>query len=681
MATELTSRARTLREKVEALTKFKLTEFQKRAVELIESTNKNIIVVAPTGAGKSIIGYAALIQSRGFYLAPLIAIMNEKYRDLAGLMESIGKTVIVTNRDYRIPYFVVKNADVRIMSPYKFLTYLPSLGDVSNEVVVVDEFHKISGDPLFEAAVTLAKAKKCRIIALSATINQDDLEKLAEWLDAEVVVETKRPVKLVHESVKFNTAITGDIYSINAVRYGNRVLLDVSERFRNRFMAAGKLAAMLHQVTGKPVIVWAPTRKLVEAIAYQISRFLPDDQRFRDVADKIPASSSSESLLKYIVRKGVWIHHGGIGYGTRNLVEQKYKELGGIMVTAYTLSHGVNMPGTYLIISTLFDYAGKPITPTIFHQVSGRAGRPGYDNVGVVLTIVVGKSEEKYYEWLLSQVATKINPVLLSDELAVVKLALPVYAETKNVKAVEEILRNSYSAFNDIPADRAVEIARTEIEYYRNQDKKLATPAMLMGLHHHEYEAILLALRSNDYREAIKGVADRACRLLGVDCSEVVDDLMKYGFLATWFGNIQARPVADMVQTILESGVFWTSHVYGWKSSEREKMTELAKKFAYAGNPLVEPLSKAVKIDELRRMIKAVPAIIEGADDDDARILVPVAVREAYINKKSARRKKVEELARLTYYAMTGENPEPLTLASLMENIRKSLSEINVKIK
>lgn len=670
-----------LAEKVEDLMKLKLTDFQRKAIELIESSNRNLIIAAPTGAGKSIIGYAALLEKRGFYLVPLIAIMNEKYRDLTKLMNSVGRTVVVTNRDYRMPYFVVKKADVRVMSPYKFLTYLPSLGDVKGEVVVVDEFHKMSGDPLFEAAITLAKAKGCRIIALSATISDEDLDKLSKWLDAEVVVETKRPVKLVHERVRFEMSITGDVYSVDRVKHGNQALIEAGERFRDRYQATAKLAAVLHATTGKPVIVWAPTRKLVETIAYHIAKHLPENPRLRDVSDKIPSSNPSENLLKYTVKHGVWIHHGGLGYGTRSLIEEKYRELGGVMVTAYTLSHGVNMPGTFLVISTLFDYAGKPLDPTIFHQVSGRAGRPGYDSIGVVLTVIVGKAEERYHEWLLSQVASRIVPKLLNDELGVVKLALPVYAATKSLRAVEKVLRETYSHFDGGLVDNAVKLVEMEVEYYKNHDRRLAVPAMMMGLHHLEYEAIVLALSAPDYEAAIRVISDRACRLLGVGCSDVMDDLLRYGFLASWFGNVQSRPVADAVQTILESGVFWASHVYGWKSPEREKLTELAKKFAYAGNLQVEPLAKTVRIDVLRRMVKAVPAIIRGASEEDAAKLVPVAVKEAYINRKAASRKKVEELVKLTYYAMTGKHPEPHVLTVMMIGVRRALAEVNVSIR
>lgn len=682
-AKTLMNESKSLVETVEALTRFKLSDFQRRAIEKIESSNRNLIIVAPTGAGKSIIGYAALLKQRGFYLAPLIAIMNEKYRDLSTLMKKLNKTVVVTNRDYRIPYFVVNNADVRIMSPYKFLTYAPSL-EIRNDVVVVDEFHKLSGDSLFEAAITYAKSRNCRIVALSATVDQEDLDKLAKWLDAEVIIEKTRPVKLVHEKVKLTVAINGDVYSTSKITYRDRVVIDAGERFKTRYDLAAKLAAGLYSASGKPVIVWAPTRRLVENIAYKIASMLPEYQQFRAISTKIAGSSSSENLLKFTVRHGVWIHHGGLGYGTRSLVEEKYREMGGVIVTAYTLSHGVNLPGTFLVLSTIFDYASKPIDPTIFHQISGRAGRPGYDNVGIVLSVLVGKSEEKYYEWLLTQTASRITPTLLDDELAVVKLSLPVYAETRDMRMVERILSDSYSAFTGRAVGSLLGLVRREIEYYKSIDPEFAHQAMVMGLHHLEFEAIQEAIRSSDYREAVTEVTEKACILLNVNPSQVediVEDLMQYGFLATWFGKIYSREVADMVQTILESGVFWASRVYGWKSREREKMSELAKKFAYAGNPLVEPLAKSVRIDVLRRMIKAVPSIIEGATEDDAVVLTPVAIKEAYIGKKTVTRKKLNELMKLTYYAMTGKNPDPDKLALMDTECRRLLSEINVKVR
>jgi len=673
----------TLADRIEEITGFKLTPFQRRAIKLVEEKpTKNVLVVAPTGSGKTVIAYAALLlHGKGFYLAPLIAIMNEKYMEMVKLFEPRGYTVSITNRDYRVPPSTLLRSNFKIMSPYKFISYFRLIDpDRHGRVVVVDEFHKISRDPLFEAAITLAKSHGFRIIGLSATIHPDDIVYLRKWLDAEVVASEERPVSLELHPAPVVLSSTGRYVACTDIVYRGRPVLHRGETFRWRTDIAATIAARLYFISRRPVIVWAPTRRMVEEIALKIADMLPEQPHYVELAGELKPGNASERLLRYTLSRGVWIHHGGLSYNVRHFVEENYRRCGGIIVTAYTLSHGVNLPGTFLVMSTIRDYKGQVLDASTFHQIAGRAGRPGYDEQGYVIVVVVGSAELEVFKYYVRARASRIEPTLLDDPYALTKLALPVYA-AGGWGAVKRIVTESlaYLRYSDkVNIDNILAPVREAVEFYEKLGRaRPVKVAIEMGLHPLEYEAIVEILKSQEYKEAVEAALMSVCMILGVNPEKVYDDIMEYGFLAAWLGSPEARSVADHIQTLLEAGAYWAGAVYGWQSSERAKMVEIAKKFAYAGNPRVEPLAREIPVNRLRRMIKAVPQIVRGAQPEDATQLVPVAVKEAYIFARRVYRKKLARLVKLTYYAMTGMEPQPQILQQMVETVVKELKKSN----
>jgi len=679
-------------EKMEKLTGFSLSPFQKRAIEAIDKDESNLIIIAPTGSGKSIIGYSALVKyGKGFYLAPLIALMNEKYSDLSKLGEKLGLSVIITNRDYRIPLSVFKKSHIKIMSPYKFLTYVSYISPKEDgKVIIVDEFHKLSGDAFFEASITLAKLLGFRIIALSATISDEDAEKLSKWLNAKIIKETHRPVELQHYHVMLTPSSIFYIAS-NSLMVSGKYVVKTGELFETREKAVATIASRIHIATGKPILVWAPTRHKVESLALKIAELLPKKQEFIALSEKIIASNPTEKILKQTLKSGVWIHHGGMSYTVRQFVEENYRKYGGIIVTAYTLSHGVNLPATFLIFSTIRGYDKNLLDPSSFHQISGRAGRPGYDNVGFVITVLEGNAEKEYYEkYLLPSKATEIKPILLQDEIAMIKMLLPLYYPAVKIykdakKGLMMYAKNTYSYMIQMDDSKLSEIIDKVInivnEYTKYGDEKQVRVAIRMGLHPVEFKAILDMLTLPDYKSAIEVTLIAVCDLYKLDANKAYRDVMKYGYLASWIGDPVAREVADRVQMFLETASFWTARVYGWNSPEHEKMIDLAKKFAYGGNVNVEPLAKAVSIETLRRMVKAVPSLVTGVQTESEAVkLTVVATREAFLHRKTVKRGAIIKLAKLVYKALLGEEPSQEAIGKIYNLVSDELRKEGTRI-
>src|SRR5882724_393059 len=185
---------------------FALDDFQREACEALE-TGGGVLVCAPTGAGKTVVGEFAVhlalqagdtgARRKCFYTTPIKALSNQKFHDLA---ERYGadKVGLLTgdnsiNGDAQV---VVMTTEVLRNMLYAGSSTLDGLG-----FVVMDEVHYLADR--FRGAVweevILHLPEAVRLVSLSATVS--NAEEFGEWLvevrgDTTVVVDEHRPVPL-----------------------------------------------------------------------------------------------------------------------------------------------------------------------------------------------------------------------------------------------------------------------------------------------------------------------------------------------------------------------------------------------------------------------------------------------------------------------------------------------------
>jgi len=184
-----------------------LTPIQEKAVNQGLFEGKSLLVSAPTGSGKTLIATMGIINSfsnqkgsKAIYLVPLKALANEKFKEYKKLLESTDHKVIMSTGDIDSESTYLQNYDLHILTTEKLDSLLrhktPWISEV--KVLVVDEIHLLndsSRGPTLEIILTLLKKLiQPQIIGLSATIGNP--KELAEWLNAELVIDTWRPVKL-----------------------------------------------------------------------------------------------------------------------------------------------------------------------------------------------------------------------------------------------------------------------------------------------------------------------------------------------------------------------------------------------------------------------------------------------------------------------------------------------------
>lgn len=196
-------------EKAFAFLKDKIDELRPSQEKAIQSglfDKKNLLVCTPTASGKTFVAELAflnnILNDRGktIYIVPLKALATEKYKEFSKRYKDIANIGIsIGNTDSPEPY--LDKYDVIVTTSEKFDSLIrhhtPWLNKVST--LIVDEIHLLndsSRGPTLEIIITLLRQiiKNIHIIGLSATIGNP--KELAEWLGAELVVDTWRPVEL-----------------------------------------------------------------------------------------------------------------------------------------------------------------------------------------------------------------------------------------------------------------------------------------------------------------------------------------------------------------------------------------------------------------------------------------------------------------------------------------------------
>jgi len=186
---------------------------QEKAIQKGLLEGKNLLVCTPTASGKTLIAELAALKSilggkgKAIYIVPLKALASEKYKDFKKRYDGTAKIALsigdIDSADsYLVEYDLIITTSEKLDSLIRH--HAPWISMVST--IIIDEIHLLNDPergPTLEIIITLLRQilKKAQIIGLSATIGNS--EELAEWLNAELVVDDWRPVKL-HKGVYFD---------------------------------------------------------------------------------------------------------------------------------------------------------------------------------------------------------------------------------------------------------------------------------------------------------------------------------------------------------------------------------------------------------------------------------------------------------------------------------------------
>lgn len=409
--------------------KFTLDDFQIAGCTAIEN-DQGVLVCAPTGSGKTIIGEFAvsLALSRGtkcFYTTPIKALSNQKYRDLVKVHgeEAVG----LLTGDVSINH----HADIIVMTTEVLRNMLyaqsPTLDRLSH--VVMDEIHFLSDKSrggVWEEVILNLDESVC-LIGLSATVSNS--EEFGNWLstvrgDTTVIVSEHRPVPLDQYML-----VSSKLYPLFDDSTGtvNPDLVAHIDRIEGDELSHGRQTYLLgrdfrgHNKTlpekkfrplGRPeVINILKNHQMLPAITFIFSRLgcdsavaqcmrsklvLTTQQEAEEISRIIDDGSTGipEEDLKVLgfrqfraaLMRGFAAHHAGMLPAFRHIVEKLF--VNGLLKAVFateTLALGINMPARTVLLEKLTKFDGEghvELTPGQYTQLTGRAGRRGIDILG-----------------------------------------------------------------------------------------------------------------------------------------------------------------------------------------------------------------------------------------------------------------------------------------------------------
>lgn len=484
---------------------FELDTFQQKSVECLER-KESVLVSAHTSAGKTVVAEYAIAMAirdgqRVVYTSPLKALSNQKYRELKEEFQDVGLMTgdVVIN----------PSASCLVMTTEVLRSMLYRGGEVMREVgwVIYDEIHYMRdserGVVWEESIVLLPDAVK--YVFLSATI--PNAREFAEWIckthhqPCHIVYTDFRPTPLEH-------------YIFPANGEGIFLVMDRQSKFRdNNFeqavniisdgggAAAARVANRAKGEDGKPdpvnqdifkiirmvvernydpVIVFAFNKHECEKMANSLHKVDLCDEDEKKLIDTIywnAMDSLSEedkrlpqvANLPNLLRRGLGVHHSGLLPILKEVIEILFQEgLIKVLFATETMSVGLNMPARTVVFCSprKFDGAGfRWITSGEYIQMSGRAGRRGKDDRGLVILMMDERMDPPVAKNMLHGQSDTLDSAFHLNYAMILNLLRVEGADP------EALIQSSFAQFQNDRALPALEAKIVEIETKRDAVK------------------------------------------------------------------------------------------------------------------------------------------------------------------------------------------------------------------
>lgn len=408
-------------------------------------TNENLLICAPTGAGKTNVAMLTIIntirahtdsgvihrdQFKIVYVAPMKALAAEMTENFGKKLKPLGILVRELTGDMQLTKTEMLATQMLVTTPEKWdVVTRKGAGDASMislvKLLIIDEVHLLHGErgPVVEALVarTLrlveSSQSMIRIVGLSATLpNYIDVARFLRvnpsiglfFFDSRF-----RPIPLSQQFIGVKALKTMQAMSdMNTICYDKCI-----EQLRN----------------GKQVMVFVHARNATTRTAMVLREMAQQKghtqifscERSLEYANAMKTMSKSRNKqLNDLFLSGFGFHHAGMLRQDRSLVEKYFADgLIKVLVCTATLAWGVNLPAHAVIIKGTEIYDSKhgsfvDLGILDVLQIFGRAGRPQFDKSGLGIIITAHDKLNHYLSLLTNQFPIESNFIqCLADNL------------------------------------------------------------------------------------------------------------------------------------------------------------------------------------------------------------------------------------------------------------------------
>lgn len=494
---------------------FQLDVFQKEAIMHMER-GESVFVAAHTSAGKTVVAeYAiALAQkhlTRAIYTSPIKTLSNQKYRDFKSKFSDVG----ILTGDVQINptgSCLIMTTEILRSMLYRGADLIRDV-----EWVIFDEVHYVNDleRGVVWEEVFIMLPSHINLVLLSATV--PNAFEFADWigrtkkLPIHVISTFRRPVPLEHylfyhgerfkivdehkqfQHTGYRAAVAlyksshkdtgksaggGGLARAIHAKTGLSVGQSLGASGQHQRGGGGglggksewnKLLRMLHDRGELPAVVFAFSKKRCEEFCdlFRDADFTTGQEKaqirtfFHGALARLqPADRELPQLkrLRDMLVRGIGVHHAGLLPLAKEIVEIMFsKGLCKILFATETFAMGVNMPTRTVVFSHIRKHDGKDfryLAPGEYTQMSGRAGRRGLDNVGLVILFSDQDIPEEHVlqKMMLGQPARLVSQFRLSYNMILNLLRCEGFR-------VEDMMKRSFAEFDvqkDAPVVRIV---------------------------------------------------------------------------------------------------------------------------------------------------------------------------------------------------------------------------------
>ncbi|XP_015119554.1 putative U5 small nuclear ribonucleoprotein 200 kDa helicase [Diachasma alloeum] len=405
-----------------------LNRIQSRLHNTALNSDENLLLCAPTGAGKTNVALLTMMREIGkhinddgtinaeefkiIYIAPMRSLVQEMTGNFGKRLSSYNITVSELTGDHQLTREQIAASQVIVCTPEKWDVITRKGGDKTFtslvRLIIIDEIHLLHDErgPVLEALVARTirnietTQEDVRLVGLSATL--PNYEDVAAFL-----------------RIKPETGLFYFDNSFRPVALEQQYIGVTEKKAIKRFQVMNEIVyekTMLH--AGKnQVLIFVHSRKETGKTARAIrdmclekdtlGAFLREGSASMEVL-RTEAEQVKNQELKDLLPYGFAIHHAGMTRVDRTLVEDLFADRHiQVLVSTATLAWGVNLPAHTVIIKGTQIYnpeKGRWVELGALDvlQMLGRAGRPQYDTKGEGI-LITNHSELQYYLSLLNQ--------------------------------------------------------------------------------------------------------------------------------------------------------------------------------------------------------------------------------------------------------------------------------------